>query len=69
MAFYSVHKSSMSLKLASNNVFWQSKVHFGYPIKGFFGILAVKGTRWGAFSVDPGIIVSLYASVIIHTQL
>ena len=37
MAFYSVHKSSMSLKLASNNVFWQSKVHFGYPIKGFFG--------------------------------
>ena len=27
MAFYNVHKSSMSMKLASNNVFWQSKVH------------------------------------------
>ena len=27
MAFCNVHKSSMSMKLTSNNVFWQSKVH------------------------------------------
>ena len=27
MAFYNVHKSSMLMKLASYNVFWQSKVH------------------------------------------
>ena len=27
MAFYNVHKFSMLMKLASNNVFWQSKVH------------------------------------------
>ena len=27
MAFYNVHKSSMSMKLANNNVFRQSKVH------------------------------------------
>ena len=27
MAFYNVHKSSMSVKLASNKVLWQSVVH------------------------------------------
>ena len=27
MVFYNVHKSSMSMKLTSNNVFWQSVVH------------------------------------------
>ena len=27
ITFYIVHKSSMSMKLTSNNVFWQSNVH------------------------------------------
>ena len=27
MAFYNVHKSSMSMKLASNNIFWYTCIH------------------------------------------